>query len=87
MRTYGLRVYMQIFAREPLPGGAINFLVIGRLLTEKGVAEFCEASRALCGDYSDACFIDIGPHDPKQPHTCADRDLQDTVAEPEKQSA
>ncbi|MDW7746927.1 glycosyltransferase family 4 protein [Halomonas sp.] len=75
VRTYGSGVDMQRFAREPLPEGGITFLFIGRLLTEKGVAEFCEAARQLKGDYPEVRIVAVGPHDPNLPHACASKDL------------
>lgn len=75
LRTYGSGVDMQRFAREPLPQGPTTFLFIGRLLTEKGVAEFCEAARKVKGEYPEARFIAVGPHDSNLPHACAAEDL------------
>ncbi|WP_083517705.1 glycosyltransferase [Halomonas chromatireducens] len=68
VRTYGSGVDMQRFSREPLPDGPATFLFIGRLLTEKGVAEFCEAARQLRAEFPEARFIAVGPHDPNLPH-------------------
>lgn len=76
VRTYGSGVDMQRFSREPLPEGPATFLFIGRLLTEKGIAEFCEAARQVRADYPEARFIAVGPHDPNLPHACAAEDLE-----------
>ena len=76
VRTYGSGVDMQRFERVPLPGGPITFLFIGRLLTEKGVAEFCDAARQLRSDYPEARFIAVGPHDANLPHACAEDDIE-----------
>lgn len=81
VRTYGSGVDMQRFSREPLPQGPTTFLFIGRLLTEKGIAEFCEAARQVRADYPEACFIAVGPHDPNLPHACAAEDLERWKAE------
>ncbi|MCG6656331.1 glycosyltransferase family 4 protein [Halomonas campisalis] len=81
VRTYGSGVDMQRFAREPLPKEATIFLFIGRLLTEKGIAEFCEAARQVQADYPDAHFIAVGPHDANLPHSCAAEDLERWKAE------
>lgn len=75
VRTYGSGVDMQRFSRELLPEGPINFLFVGRLLTEKGVAEFCEAARQVRSDYPDVRFIAVGPHDASLPHSCSQQDL------------
>jgi glycosyltransferase involved in cell wall biosynthesis len=76
VRTYGSGVDMQRFVATPLPEGNLTFLFIGRLLTEKGVAEFCEAAGQLHAEHPSARFIAVGPHDPNLPHSCAVEDLQ-----------
>ncbi len=81
VRTYGSGVDMQRFAREPLPQGPTTFLFIGRLLTEKGIAEFYEAAHLVRADYPEARFIAVGPHDPNLPHSCAADDLERWKAE------
>ena len=81
VRTYGSGVDMQRFSREPLPEGPATFLFIGRLLTEKGIAEFCEAARQVRAAYPEARFIAVGPHDPNLPHACAAEDLERWKAE------
>lgn len=81
VRTFGSGVDMQRFARESLPKGSVTFLFIGRLLTEKGVAEFCEAASQLRNEYPEARFIAVGPHDPTLPHACAEEDIDRWKAE------
>nr|WP_198034557.1 glycosyltransferase family 4 protein [Halomonas sp. 1513] len=81
VRTYGSGVDMQRFAPTPLPEGALTFLFIGRLLTEKGVAEFCAAAGQLHAEHPSTRFIAVGPHDPNLPHSCAAKDLQRWKAE------
>ncbi len=76
VRTYGSGVDMQRFARQPLPQGPLTFLFIGRLLGEKGIAEFCEAANLLKRKYPQARFIAVGPHDPNLPHACDIQDLE-----------
>lgn len=76
VRTFGSGVDMQRFAREPIPEEGIIFLFIGRLLTEKGVAEFCEAASQIKADYPEVRFIAVGPHDSNLPHSCAAEDLE-----------
>lgn len=43
----GSGVDLARFAEAPLPGGRIDFLFVGRLLRDKGVADFVDAARAL----------------------------------------
>lgn len=76
VRTFGSGVDIQRFARQPLPEGPTTFLFIGRLLTEKGIAEFCEAASQVHVIYPAARFIVVGPHDPNLPHSCAQHDLK-----------
>lgn len=81
VRTFGSGVDMQRFACEPLPEGPITFLFIGRLLTEKGIAEFCKAANQVHAVYPTARFIVVGPHDPNLPHSCSLQDLERWKAE------
>ncbi|MFC3285492.1 glycosyltransferase family 4 protein [Litchfieldella rifensis] len=76
VRTYGSGVDMQHFARKPLPEGPPVFLFIGRLLIEKGIAEFCEAARAVSTDFPQARFIAVGPLNSELPHSCTQEDLE-----------
>lgn len=76
VRTYGSGVDMDRFEATPLPEEELTFLFIGRLLTEKGVAEFCEAARQLRSEAPAVRFIAVGPHDPSLPHSCASADLE-----------
>ncbi len=64
----GSGVDVQRFAQQPLPEGGPVFTFIGRLLTEKGIAEFAEAAKLLRADYPQARFVAVGPHDAALPH-------------------
>ncbi|BBI65067.1 hypothetical protein HSBAA_63730 [Vreelandella sulfidaeris] len=76
VRTYGSGVDIERFPATPLPEGKLTFLFIGRLLTEKGIAEFCKAAVQLRAEHPGVRFIAVGPHDPNLPHSCAAEDLQ-----------
>ncbi len=76
VRTFGSGVDIERFAPTPLPEESLTFLFIGRLLTEKGIAEFCEAAGQLRAEYPAARFIAVGPHDPNLPHSCSAKDLE-----------
>lgn len=76
VRTFGSGVDVQRFPATPLPEGGLTFLFIGRLLTEKGIAEFCEAAGQLRVEHPTARFVAVGPHDPTLPHSCSAADLQ-----------
>lgn len=41
----------------------LNFLLIARLLRDKGIVEFCEAAKRLKGSYPSARFQILGPYD------------------------
>src|SRR4029079_12190984 len=56
----GSGVDLDQFAPVPLPEGPPAFLFIGRLLRDKGVAEFVEAARLLRAEYPDARFRLLG---------------------------
>lgn len=58
----GSGVDLNRFAEQPLPGNK-TFLFIGRLLKEKGVREFLEASRAVKKLYPQARFLAVGDTD------------------------
>ena len=45
----------------PKPDGPVRFLLIARMLRDKGVVEFVEAARMLRGRYPDAEFHLLGP--------------------------
>ena len=75
VRINGSGIDLDQFALQPLPDGPPLFLFIGRLLTEKGVAEFVEAAQALRPRWPDARFVAVGPHDPNLPHAVNASDL------------
>lgn len=81
VRTFGSGVDMQHFARESIPENSTTFLFIGRLLTEKGITEFCDAANLVHAIYPDARFIVVGPHDPNLPHSCSEQELKRWKAE------
>lgn len=52
------------FAAQPVPAGPPVFLMIARLLRDKGLTEFATAARALKAEYPQARFQLLGPLDP-----------------------
>lgn len=75
VRTNGSGVDTNRFAKQPLPNGDPVFLFIGRLLTEKGIAEFVEAASLLRQRWPQARFVAVGPHDQSLPHSVRETDL------------
>lgn len=64
----GSGVDLQHFRPAALPSGRVfTFLVIGRLLRDKGMAEFAEAAAILRGEGTDAAFRILGDRSPDNP--------------------
>ena len=61
--TNGSGVDLEHYFSSPIPKGSPVFLCISRLLKEKGVCEFAEASLRLKKKYPQAEFRLVGPHD------------------------
>lgn len=59
VKVNGSGVNMERFARTPLPEKPV-FLMVGRIIREKGVMEFCEAARKVKQSCPDARFILLG---------------------------
>lgn len=68
----GSGVELDRFAVAPLPPEPVKFLLIARLIHEKGIGEYVEAARRLKAKYPDVKFRLLGPYDPNptaiQPH-------------------
>lgn len=64
----GSGVDLDRFAVTPLPAdegaGPVSFVLIARLLRDKGVAEYVEAARQVRAKGHDARFVLVGGHDP-----------------------
>lgn len=58
----GSGVNMERFSKAPLPDETV-FLMVSRIIREKGVLEYCEAARAVKKDYPRARFILLGAFD------------------------
>lgn len=52
------------FAKQPLPAGASHFLLIARLLGEKGIREYCQAAERVKAKHPEVQFSLVGPEDP-----------------------
>lgn len=60
----GSGVDTDIYTPVPLPEGPINFLLIARLLGDKGIREYVHAARILRDEWPDAKFHLVGGLDP-----------------------
>ena len=76
----GTGVDMTRFARTPVPRGPATFLLIARLLRDKGVFEFAEAAKKIRSAHPDARFQLLGPFDPN-PSAISPKDVERWVAE------
>lgn len=81
MRTNGSGVDLTRFPTQDLPSGPPLFLFIGRLLSEKGVAEFVDAATTLRAKWPESRFVVVGPHDATLPHAVAEDDLRRWVSD------
>ncbi len=52
------------FGEQPIPSGGPTFLVVARLLHDKGLREYVAAAEIVRRDYPDARFELVGPFDP-----------------------
>jgi len=77
----GSGVDLDRFASTPLPPGPLRFLLIARLLGDKGVREFVEAARLLRRGGSDSRFQLLGPLDPANRTGISRSELDGWVAE------
>lgn len=62
-RVGGSGVDLTRFAPVPLPDGPMTFLLIGRVIRDKGVAEYVEAARQVRKAHPEARFQLLGPLD------------------------
>lgn len=60
----GSGVDIDRFVPAPLPGGPVTFLLIARLLKDKGIAEYAAAAAAIKQRYPETVFRLLGPFDP-----------------------
>ncbi len=62
-RVFGSGVDITEYQQQPLPKQATTFLLIARLLGDKGVREFANAAKIVKQDYPSAKFQLLGPYD------------------------
>jgi len=78
-RTNGSGINLERFPSSPPPippEEPVTFLMIARLLQDKGVREFVRAAEMLRSDYPKAQFVVVGPHDPLLPHALPADELE-----------
>lgn len=60
----GSGIDLRHYAPSPVPAGPPTFLLIARLLRDKGIREYVEAARSLRPEFRNARFQLLGPLDP-----------------------
>lgn len=80
----GSGVDLEKFAFSPLPvppeREALHFLLIGRMLWDKGVGEFVQAAQEICKSRSDIKFFLLGGIDNDNPSAISQAQIDDWVA-------
>jgi len=62
-RLSGSGVDLRRFPSSPVPEGPTTFLLIARLVRDKGISEYAEAARLLKPAWPEARFVLVGPFD------------------------
>lgn len=78
-RTNGSGINLEQFPSTPPPvppKEPVTFLMIARLLQDKGVREFVRAAESLRYDYPGVQFVVVGPHDTMLPHALPAEELE-----------
>lgn len=76
----GIGVDLADYAPEPMPGGPITFVMVSRLLRDKGVLDFVQAARQLRTSDPTARFLLVGGTD-DNPASVSRREVDAWVAE------
>lgn len=71
----GSGIDLDHFPMQPLPPGPVRFLLIARLLSDKGIREFVAAARLVRADWPEAEFHLVGGTDPN-PAGIAEAEVQ-----------
>lgn len=77
----GAGVDIETFAPGAEPPPPVRVILVARMIREKGVADFVEASRILRGKGVDARFLLVGAPDPGNPNTVTEAELRGWEAE------
>jgi glycosyltransferase involved in cell wall biosynthesis len=74
----GSGVDVNYFQTAPLPlGQKVTFVMVARLLIDKGVREFVAAARFVHSKRQDVAFILVGSYDPDHPRSITDEEFND----------
>lgn len=72
----GSGVDLDRYVHAPLPDGPLRFLMIGRLMRDKGVWEYAEAAATIASDHPDVRFSLIGRVERDNPTGLQESDLE-----------
>jgi glycosyltransferase involved in cell wall biosynthesis len=64
------------FVAQPMPTGAMTFLMMGRLMRDKGVGEYVAAARRVRLRWPEARFLLLGRAETENPTGCTAEELQ-----------
>jgi glycosyltransferase involved in cell wall biosynthesis len=71
----GSGVDTQLYTHQPIPPGAPHFLMVGRLMRDKGVYEFLQAAQDVSTEFPDARFSILGRADDVSPTGICQADI------------
>lgn len=77
----GSGVNLDHFAQEALPEGGLSFLLVGRLMRDKGVFEFLEAARRLHAECPHCRFSILGRYENENPTGLDQRRCEELAAQ------
>lgn len=80
VRVNGTGVDLESLSVAPFSKGPTTYLLMARLLREKGICEFADAARTVKAHYHDTRFILLGGLDPN-PNGLKSEEVEDWVAE------
>lgn len=72
----GSGVSLERFAAAEVPPGRLNFLLVGRLMKNKGIIEFLEASRLVRAQGGDCSFTIVGRCETENPEGLGQSDCE-----------
>jgi len=70
MQVPGSGVDIRYFAQQPMPKGPMTFLMMGRLMRDKGVGEYVAAARVVREHWPETRFLLLGRPETENPTGC-----------------
>jgi glycosyltransferase involved in cell wall biosynthesis len=75
----GSGIDLELFPPKPLPEGRVTFLMIARLINDKGVREYVQAAELIQRENRNARFVLVGPID-ANPDSVTPKELQSWIS-------